>query len=681
MGATSERPAPAGESAARRGGRAVTARTTVVIATRNRRDGLMRTLRKLAECNPEASVVVVDNASTDGTVTAVRRDFPNVTVIALPRNVGAAARNVGVARADTPYVSFCDDDSWWASGSLQRAAGVLDAYPRLGGVVARTLVGPEQRPDPVNAAMRASPLPDREVAPSPRVLGFLACSVVLRRRAFTDVGGFSPLLFFVGEEKLLAYDLAAAGWFLSYVDDVVVHHHPSPERPAHSERSVLERRNQVLTAWMRRPVAVALRATRALAADAVRDPAARSALRAVTSGMPAAVRGRRPLPASVEGDIGTLEEGRHPGVVGVSRADAGFPASLPASPAVTADPDGVDGEVVHWSGPFPVAAGFGEPVTVVVMTRDRRAELLRTLERVTALPERPPVIVVDNGSTDGTAGAVAGRYPGVTLLRSQRDLGSVARNVAVRKVQTPYVAFCDDDSWWGPGALARAGELLDAHPDLACVVGRGFVVPDLVEDPIMPELRESPLPRPEWLPGPALLGIMAGYSVLRVRAFIDAGGFSPRLWLGGEEELLSIDLATRGWWMCWSEDVVAYHAPSDARDPRGRRRLGIRNTLWTTWLRRPPASALRRTATLLRSVPRDGTSLAAATDAVAGLPWVVRERRVVPPHVEYGLRLLEGPQQRSSARRYVDGMPGMATSRPARVRRWRKAAIESIEST
>jgi hypothetical protein len=81
--------------------------------------------------------------------------------------------------------------------------------------------------------------------------------------------------------------------------------------------------------------------------------------------------------------------------------------------------------------------------------------------------------------------------------------------------------------------------------------------------------------------------------------------------------------------------------------------LGIRNTLWTAWLRRPLPSALRRTGTLLRSVPKDRASAVAIGEALAGLSWVLRERRVVPTEVERGLRLLEEPQRRSPARRYV----------------------------
>lgn len=291
-------------------------------------------------------------------------------------------------------------------------------------------------------------------------------------------------------------------------------------------------------------------------------------------------------------------------------------------------------------------------LSVVVITRDRKPELLRTLDHMMTVPERPRIVVVDNASADGSAEA-AQRYPGVQVIRAATNLGAVARNVAVRQVRTPYVAFCDDDTWWDPGALARAADLLDAFPRIASITGRILVEPGGHEDPLTPELRGSPVPAPPWLPGPALVSILAGASMLRVAAFAEVGGFSPRLWLGGEEELLGLDFAAAGWWMSWAEDVVIHHAASTVRDARHRRVLGIRNTLWTAWLRRPAGGALRHTTAVLRSAPRDVASVSAVARALAGLPWVLRDRQVIPGEVESWLRLLEAPRRVSGARRYV----------------------------
>ncbi|MFJ8941975.1 glycosyltransferase family 2 protein [Streptomyces sp. NPDC102395] len=291
--------------------------------------------------------------------------------------------------------------------------------------------------------------------------------------------------------------------------------------------------------------------------------------------------------------------------------------------------------------------------TVLVITHNRRRELLRTLGQLAELPERPRVIVTDNGSTDGTAEAVTRRHPEVLLLCPGRNLGAVGRNLAMPHVRSPYVAFCDDDSWWAPGSLPGAADLLDRHPAVGAVTVRIIVEPEGMEDPIVTELRNSPIPGPAWLPGPALGSFLAAATVLRADAFRAAGGFHPRLWLGGEEELLAADLAADGWWLTYADHLTVHHQPSVARDATLRRAQGIRNTLWFTWLRRPVGRALRRTLHLARTVPRDTASLHAFAEAAAALPWVLRERRVLPAEVESRLRLLEAAQRRSTARRYI----------------------------
>ena len=192
---------------------------TVVIATYNRGQELCRTLERLAALPEQPPVVVVDNGSQDGTATLVRQRFPGTGLIVLRRNRGAWARNLGVLQARTPFVALTDDDSWWAAGSLARASAVLAASPRVGLIAARILVGPAQEPDPVNTVMAASPLPSAGL-PGPRVMGFLGCGSVVRREAFLAVGGFSRLLFIGGEEQLLAYDLAAAGWAACYRPEI-----------------------------------------------------------------------------------------------------------------------------------------------------------------------------------------------------------------------------------------------------------------------------------------------------------------------------------------------------------------------------------------------------------------------------------------------------------------------------
>jgi GT2 family glycosyltransferase len=271
---------------------------TVVIASRNRRDDLLATLPR-----HEVPVVLVDNGSTDGTVDAVRKAHPEVTVLPLGRNEGARARTVGTSHAGTPFVAFADDDSWWAPGDLARAVDVMRRHPRLAVLNARILVGAEERLDPVCREMAASPLGTAEDLPGPSLLGFVACGAMVRTEAFEAVGGFDPVVRFPGEEERLALDLAAAGWGLAYVDSLTVHHHPSPRRDAPGRRQAGIWRSRLLTAVMR----YSGTDLAGVLASAVRSgrPGLEGLVRAVPD-LPAAVRRRRPVPPEVRAGLRVL---------------------------------------------------------------------------------------------------------------------------------------------------------------------------------------------------------------------------------------------------------------------------------------------------------------------------------------------------------------------------------------
>jgi GT2 family glycosyltransferase len=276
--------------------------------------------------------------------------------------------------------------------------------------------------------------------------------------------------------------------------------------------------------------------------------------------------------------------------------------------------------------------------TIVLATRDRRERVLATLARLDELAERPRVVVVDDASTDGTASAVRGRFPDVTVIASRQDIGSAARTVGVEAAETPLVAFSDDDSWWPPGALRRAVEVFDAYPRLGLIAARILVEPDGRLDPTCVAMRDSPLPSDMQLPGPPVLGFLACGAVARRSAVLACGGFHARFGFGGEEHLLAVDMAAAGWGLAYVDSVVAHHEPeSGPRSWQGTHEL--RNQLWSAWLRRPLARAARRTMAL--AVDRNGHGAPALVAAMRGLPWVLRERRVIPDDVERGLRLLE----------------------------------------
>jgi N-acetylglucosaminyl-diphospho-decaprenol L-rhamnosyltransferase len=286
------------------------------------------------------------------------------------------------------------------------------------------------------------------------------------------------------------------------------------------------------------------------------------------------------------------------------------------------------------SGPM---TGPDPRVAIVIASRNRRDLLLRTLSLHLELPERPRVVLVDNASTDGTPDAVLAQRPGVEVIRLAQNLGGAARNVGMCAVDAPYVALCDDDSWWAPGALRQAADLFDRHPRLAAINAQVLVGPRRRLDPTCEEMARDVLPRVDGQPGHPLLSFVACGVVLRRSAVLDAGGFSPRFAIGGEEELLGWDLAAAGWQMSYVPDIVARHDPPPNDGRPKRRALSLRNRLWVIWLRRPLRAAAVRTLHELRR----GGGLGGVARALYGLPWVLRERRVGPPHVEAMRRLLD----------------------------------------
>jgi len=280
-------------------------------------------------------------------------------------------------------------------------------------------------------------------------------------------------------------------------------------------------------------------------------------------------------------------------------------------------------------------------VAVVVVTRNRLSELLTTLDRLRALPEKPKVIVVDNASSDGTPEAVRRRYPDVEVIPLDENIGGAGRNVGVERVETPYVAFSDDDSWWAPGSLSRAADLFDKHPRLGLLAARILVGPEEREDPICAEMQRSPLPAEPDLPGSVVLGFLACAAVVRRSAYLEAGGFDPKLLVGGEEQLLAADLASAGWGLAYVDELIAHHHPSTVRDSRTRRRSGICNALWFAWLRRPAPIAARQTLRALGAASRDADARAVLIASLRALPWALRRRRVVPHQVEDRLQMLD----------------------------------------
>jgi GT2 family glycosyltransferase len=130
--------------------------------------------------------------------------------------------------------------------------------------------------------------------------------------------------------------------------------------------------------------------------------------------------------------------------------------------------------------------------------------------------------------------------------------------------------------------------------------------------------------------------------VFRRDAYLQAGGYEVRFFVGGEEELLTLDLAAAGWRIAYVPQLTVHHHPSPYRDNIARQVVVIRNALWVAWLRLPPAWAFRETLRIRRRAPSREAWRGGLRQALHELPWVWRSRRVLPPQVARLLRLLRG---------------------------------------
>ncbi len=267
-------------------------------------------------------------------------------------------------------------------------------------------------------------------------------------------------------------------------------------------------------------------------------------------------------------------------------------------------------------------------VTIVVLTRNRRLELHRSLTRLSALPEHPKIIVVDNGSTDETVECVQRDFPHIELIQAGANLGAAGRNLGVERVRTPYVAFSDDDTWWAPGALSKAATILDRHPNITVLVARIMVGVDERADPASMAMSQSPLGHVPGV-GPLLVGFMAGASVMRSSAFRQAGGYWRDFFIGGEEALLAMDILDAGGQIVYAPMLQVHHWPSSLRDSPLRGRLVARNAIWTAWMRLPWRLACQRSLLSLKTMPATAGRWRTVVDALSGTGRVIRHRRVV----------------------------------------------------
>jgi N-acetylglucosaminyl-diphospho-decaprenol L-rhamnosyltransferase len=219
----------------------------VVIVAFRSRDLLRRCLESLRAHPPEAkmNVVVVDNASADGTAEMIAAEYPDVALIASHLNLGfAAATNLGASRGRAPYLLALNPDTALTGGALDTILGVLRDHPDVA-IAGPRLVREDGALD--HAAKRSFPTPlsalghfsglGRRPGSSGRLAAYRAPGIesgpvdavngafmLIRRHVFERLGGFDEGYWMYMEDLDLSYRLAQAGWLSWYEPAATVLH-------------------------------------------------------------------------------------------------------------------------------------------------------------------------------------------------------------------------------------------------------------------------------------------------------------------------------------------------------------------------------------------------------------------------------------------------------------------------
>jgi glycosyltransferase involved in cell wall biosynthesis len=208
-------------------------------------------------------------------------------------------------------------------------------------------------------------------------------------------------------------------------------------------------------------------------------------------------------------------------------------------------------------------------VSVIVPALNAAATIDETLAGLAEQDLDAPfeVIVVDNGSDDGTAGVVAERLPSARVLTKERDRAGTARNLGAGEAEAPVLAFTDADCRPTPGWL-RAGL-------------RGMESADLVQGAVAadPGSSRGPFDRTVWVSDDHGLYETASLFVGRA-AFESVGGFED--WASetdlrvpfGEDTWLGWRLRRAGARVAFSPDALVHHAvfPRGPREYAAERR-------------------------------------------------------------------------------------------------------------
>jgi GT2 family glycosyltransferase len=203
---------------------------TVNILSYNRRDDLRITLQKVSEQHyKNIEIIVVDNASSDGTPEMVKLEYTAVRLIQLPANIGIAGWNEGFKIANGEFILVLDDDSYPEKNSIYdliATARTDETIGIIGSKVQNLLTGKIDLPGKVENNW----------------ISFIGCGALIRKNIFLFTGLFSEKLFLYFHEVDFTFRLIDCGFKLVIADNSIIYHINSPKNRNYKKTNILDKR-------------------------------------------------------------------------------------------------------------------------------------------------------------------------------------------------------------------------------------------------------------------------------------------------------------------------------------------------------------------------------------------------------------------------------------------------------
>jgi GT2 family glycosyltransferase len=215
--------------------RKVTPRASIVLVNHNKGEQIFRCLQSLGEASTaDIEIILVDNASSDGSAGRVATEFPEIHLVRCPTNIGfGAGNNLGASLAKGEYLAFLNPDTVVEQGWLEALIKALEGDPQLGLVTSKILL--LQSPDQINTCgndvhisgltlCRGMGKPRSSFNLPEEVAAVSGAAFVIRRALFEALGGFDADFFLYMEDTDLSWRARLIGYRILYVPGSLVYH-------------------------------------------------------------------------------------------------------------------------------------------------------------------------------------------------------------------------------------------------------------------------------------------------------------------------------------------------------------------------------------------------------------------------------------------------------------------------